>query len=104
MAGFELKALDINNRAGQLARAVWDSLEEARRFKLWLDDTSHSDTALGPSGVGVTTADLTIIRNSFADLGGTSGLWAVSHGSFTPSGANNYFFNAKNLGGIYWTG
>lgn len=104
MAGFELKALDINNRAGSLARAVWDSLEEARRFKLWLDDSTHTDALLGPSGVGVTTADLAIIRSSFADLGGASGLWAVSHGTFTPSGASNYFFNAKQLGGIYWTG
>lgn len=104
MAGFALKADDINNRAGQLARAVWQSLDDARAFKLWLDDTSHNDTALGPSGVGVTSADLTIIRNSFADLGGASGLWAVSHGSFAPAGANNYFFNAKSLGGIYWTG
>jgi hypothetical protein len=103
MAGFALTALDINNRAGALARAVWQSLDDARNFKQWLDDSTHADAALGPTGVGVTTADLTIIRNSFADLGGASGLWAVAHGSYTPTGANNYFFNAKQLGGIYWT-
>lgn len=104
MAGFALTALDINNRAGALVRAVWQSLEDAHAFKLWLDDATHSDTALGPSGVGIPSADLTLIRNSFADLGGTSGLWAVSHGTFAPSGASNYYSNAKQLGGIYWTG
>jgi hypothetical protein len=100
MAGFPLTALDINNRAGALVTGLWTSLEEVRRFKLWLDDATHTDTALGPSGVGVLTPDLVVIRNSFADLGGTTGLYAVAHGSFDPTGANNYFFNAKNLAGL----
>lgn len=101
MAGFPLTALDINNRAGALVTGLWTSMEEVRRFKLWLDDASHNDAALGTSGgVGVAAADLLVIRNSFADLGGAAGLYAVAHGSFAPSGANNYFFNAKNLAGL----
>jgi hypothetical protein len=101
VAGFPFTALDINNRAGALVTGLWTSLEEVRRFKLWLDDASHTDTVLGPSGgVGVTTADLLVIRNSFADLGGASGLYAVAHGSFAPGGASNYFANAKNLAGL----
>jgi hypothetical protein len=100
MAGYPLTALDINNRAGALATGLWTALEDARRFKLWLDDASHNDTAIGPSGVGVTTGDLTVIRNSFGDLGGTSGLWAVAHGTFAPAGASNYFANAKLLTGL----
>lgn len=100
MAGYTLTALDINNRAGSLAFGLWTALEDVRRFKLWLDDSTHNDTAIGPSGVGVTTADLTVIRNSFADLGGTSGLYAVSHGTFAPAGASNYFANAKLLTGL----
>ena len=103
MAGFVITALDVNNRAGALARAVWQALDDAHNFKQWLDDSTHNDTALGPSGVGIPTADLTIIRNSFGDLGGASGLWATAHGTFTPTGASNYFSNAKQLGGIYWT-
>lgn len=100
MAGYPLTALDINNRAGALAAGLWTALEDARRFKLWLDDASHNDTAIGPSGVGVTTTDLAIIRNSFGDLGGAAGLWAVAHGTFAPGGASNYFANAKLLTGI----
>lgn len=100
MAGNPFTAADVNNRAGALVTGLWTSLEEVRRFKLWLDDATHNDTALGPSGVGVTVPDLAVIRTSFADLGGASGLWAVAHGSFDPSGVNNYFFNAKNLTGL----
>jgi hypothetical protein len=101
MAGNPFTAAELNGRAGLLVQSLWTSLEEVRKFKLWLDDSAHNDTALGPSGsIGVTTADLLVIRNSFADLGGTSGLYAVAHGSFAPSGASNYFSNAKLLTGL----
>lgn len=100
MAGYTLSASDINNRAGGLAVGLWQALEDVRRFKLWLDDATHTDTVLGPTGVGVPSVDLTLIRNSIADLGGASGLWAVAHGTFAPGGASNYFANAKQLTGI----
>jgi hypothetical protein len=104
MAGNPYTAANINDRAGSLAYSVWAALEEARRFKLWLDDSSHNDAAIGPSGVGVTTTDLTVIRNSFADVAGSSGLWAVAHGTFAPGGASNYFANAKLLTGLNYAG
>lgn len=103
MAGNTITALDINGRAGLLVTSLWTSLEEVRKFKLWLDDATHNDAAIGPSGIGVTAPDLTLIRNSFADLGGASGLYAVSHGTFAPGGASNYFSNAKQLTGLNYT-
>lgn len=103
MAGFTIAAKDINDRAGALARAVWLALDDAHNFSSWLNDATHSDTALGPSGIGVTTADLLIIRNSFADLGSVNGLWGVAHAQKTVASTNDFFFNAKQLGGIYWT-
>lgn len=99
MAGYPLTALDINSRAGTLARAAWDALDEVNKFKLWLDDADHTDTALGPTGVGVTSPDLVIIRASFTDL---SNLYKVSHG-LQATGVSNFFSNAKKLGGIYYT-
>lgn len=104
MAGYTLTALDVNQRAAALALGLWTALDEAHKFKLWLDDSAHTDTVLGPSGVGVTTADLLVIRNAFADLAGASGLYAVSHGTFAPSGASNYFTNARLLTGINYAG
>lgn len=104
MAGITLTAANIQERAGVLVVGLWTALEDVRRFKLWLDDATHSDANIGPSStVGVPSADLTLIRNSFADLGGASGLWAVSHGTFAPAGASNYFSNAKQLTGITYS-
>lgn len=103
MAGQPFTAADIQARAGLLVTALSTSLNEVRAFKLWLDDATHNDTALGPGGVGVPTGDLTVIRASFADLGGSTGLYAVARGTHAPSGANNYFFNAKNLSGLTYT-
>jgi hypothetical protein len=104
MAGYPLTALDINNKAGLVARAVWEALNDAHDFSLWLADSTHDDTTLGPSGVGVTSADLTVIRASITDLGSVNGLWGVAHAQKTVTSTNDFFFNAKKLGGIYFTG
>jgi hypothetical protein len=104
MAGYALNVSGINDRAGAVATQLWNALEEAHKFKLWLDDATHTDAALGPTGIGVTSADLTIIRAAASDLGSPSGLWGVAHSQSHPAANNDFFFNAKQLGGIYWTG
>lgn len=100
MAGNTFTAADVQNRAGSLVAGLWTQLEDIRKFKLWLDDSSHTDMILGPLGVGVPSGDLTIIRSAIADLGGNSGLWAVSHGTYAPAAPSNFFFNAKLLTGL----
>lgn len=100
MAGISFTATQLNAQAGLLVQSLWTSLEEVHKFKLWLDDATHTDAILTAAPYSVAAGDLTAIRAAFADLGGTSGLWAVAHGSFAPSGANNYFFNAKTLTGL----
>ncbi len=102
MAGYPVIAADINSKAGGLVTSLWDDLEAIRRFKLWLDDAAHGTSYT--AGLGISGADDTLIRNGVADLGGTSGLWAVAHGTFAPAGASNYFFNAKNLTGVNFAG
>lgn len=92
----------MNTKAGALVTSLWDTLEQVRRFKQWLDDATNTDAAL--TALGVAQADLNLIRPAFTDLGGTSGLYAVAHGSFDPTGASNYFFNAKKLTGTNYTG
>jgi hypothetical protein len=52
----------------------------------------------------VTSADLVTIRAATVDLGSANGLWGVAHGQKTVTAVNDFFFNAKLLGGIYWTG
>ncbi len=104
MAGIDFTAAALNNQAGLLVQSAWTSLEECRRFKLWLDDAIHSDAVLTAAPYNVQPADLTVIRASFNDLGGTNGLWAVARGTHDPTGSNNYFFNAKKLTGLNYSG
>lgn len=101
-AGYQVSLLDVQNRSGALVVQLWNNLDEVHKFKLWLDDASHPDSFF--TGLGMAGGDITTMRNSFADLGGASGLWAVSHGSFAPAGASNYFANAKLLTGINYGG
>ena len=88
-AGYQANLLDIN-------------LEAIHSFKLWLDDSAHNDAFF--TALGMDPTDRTTLRNAFADLGGASGLWAVAHGTFAPSGASNYFANSKLLSGVTYTG
>lgn len=104
--GYSANTADINNKAGGLVVALWTNLEEIRKFKLWLDDAVHTDGFLNAAGITGTASsgDVKVLRDSFADLGGASGLWAVAHGTFAPGGASNYFVNAKNLSGVTYAG
>jgi len=103
MAGLDFTATQLNTQAGLLVQSAWTSLEECRRFKLWLDDAIHTDAILTAAPYNVQPADLTVIRAAFADLGGTTGLWAVARGTHDPSGLNNFFFNAKKLTGLQYS-
>ena len=104
--GYPITSADVNNRAGQLVVALWTTLEDVRRFKLWLDDSAHTDAFL--NGIGITgsasSGDVKVLRDAFADLGGAAGLYPVAHGAFAPGGSSNYFANAKNLAGVSYAG
>lgn len=100
--GYPYTAAEINSTAGARITNLWNALNDIRNLKLWLDDATHNDAFL--TALGFSAPDITLLRNSISDLGGASGLWAVSHGSFAPAGASNYFSNAKQLSGMNYTG
>jgi hypothetical protein len=104
--GYPVIAADVNNTAGRLVVALWVDLEAIRHFKLWLDDSAHTDAYLNSLGItgSASSGDVKTLRDSFADLAGASGLYGVAHGTVTPAGASNYFFNAKNLSGVSFAG
>ena len=95
---------DLDNTLNREIGAVWDSLLAIHNRNLWLNDSSHTDalllTPLGYSGPGAGT-DITILRAAITDL---DKLWQVSHAAATQGAANDFFFNAKLLGGIRWYG
>jgi len=99
-AGFPLSKADLDNTLGREVGAVWGALAAISTRNVWLNDSSHSDgnllTPLGYSGSEITT-----LRAAVTDL---NKLWQISHAAATQSPANDFFFNAKLLGGINWYG
>jgi len=110
--GYPVGTADVNNKAGSLVVTLWTTLEQIKQFKAWLDDAGTTDAFLnGLSGGGAngitgsaSSGDVKTLRDSFADLAGAAGLYGVAHGTVTPGGASNYFFNAKHLSGVTFAG
>lgn len=102
MAGIPFTAADVQMRAGLVSQQLWDALDAARTWYLWLSDSTHSAATI--QALGVSLSDDTLIRNSAGDLGGPSGLWSVAHAKVAPAGSSDYFFNAKQLTGTNYSG
>jgi hypothetical protein len=97
--GFPVTKADMDNLAGRLALALWQAFDDVRVFKLGLDDSIHNDaylTALGYSG-----GDITSLRAAFTDL---DKLRQISHAGAIQAATNDFWFNAKNLTGLSYTG
>jgi hypothetical protein len=93
--GFTQTKDDVNNRAGQLAVGLRDTLAECVQFKAWLDDAATTDAFL--SGLGFSSGEITLLRASFTDLAKLSD---ISHAAATQSPANDFWFNARHLTGV----
>jgi hypothetical protein len=105
MAGRQLAALDINNRAAACVEQAWTALDQCNQMYRWLIDSNNTTAILTAAPISLASADDTAIRSGISDLGNTTnGLWAVAHGLFVPGGTNNFFANAKKLSGVNYTG
>lgn len=97
--GFPLSKNDIDTKIGLEIGAVWNSLAAINIRNVWLNDASHNLAAL--SVLGYSASEDATMRAAVADL---NKLWQISHAAATQSSANDFFFNAKLLGGINWYG
>lgn len=101
--GYPVTLADVNNMAGRLVVATWQSLDDVRRFTVWLNDSAHN--AAYTAGLGMAGADDTTLRAAFADL---DSLRQIAHATGakgvanigSSAAANDFFFNAKNLSGL----
>lgn len=100
MAGITFTGAELEQRAGFVAQNLWNALDDARQWYLWLNDSSHSGIW---TPLGIAT-DQSLIMGAAGDLGGPGGLWSVAHSKTTPSGASDYFSNAKQLTGLIYAG
>ena len=106
--GYPITKAGMDSIFGQEIGALWNAFEVIRNRKVWLDDPAHSDanllTPLGWSGSEITT-----LRAAYTDL---DSLRQISHNTGTKGVAtlgliaagNDFFFNAKGLGGPNWYG
>jgi len=109
MAGRALTGQNVQDKAATCVEQVWFALDACNQMYRWFTDATHTDTYLNNLGISGTAAgagtDVKLLRDSISDLGSTTnGLWAVAHGLFVPGGTNNFFFNAKALTGVTYTG
>lgn len=105
MAGYPISAAELNSKAGAVVTNVWDALDQVNRMYKWMNDATHTDNLLVVAPFNIPQADLDLIRPAIADLGSTTaGLWAVAHNLKTVSPTNDFFFNAKKLTGVNFTG
>lgn len=99
-AGYPVSKAALDATLGGEVGAVWAALAAVNGRNTWLNDTSHSDANL-LTPLGYTGSEITTLRAAFTDL---NKLWQISHAAATQASANDFFFNAKLLGGINWYG
>ena len=95
--GLPANKWDIDNRAGNVVRALRDALRDVEAFNVYLDtmdDVELGDVETG--GVGYSTDDITLLRASFVDL---TKLSRIAHAQDTQADPNNFFWNAGKLTG-----
>lgn len=97
--GFPVSKADMDNLAGRLALALWKAFDDVRVFKAGLDDSIHNDAYL--TSLGYSAGDITSLRAAFTDL---DKLRQISHNQATQASGNDFWFNAKNLTGLSYTG
>jgi hypothetical protein len=93
MAGYPITKQDVDSRAGYLVFTLRETFDGVVTLKAWLD--SKTDTEL--TGMGWTSAEVTILRASFTDL---AKLGQIAHAAATQAAVSDFFFNAKSLTGL----
>lgn len=92
--GFPLTKDQLDTRLGQLALTIRDNLADAAQLKAFLD--GQADATL--TGLGYTAGEVTLMRAAYTDL---YNLNRVATAQATQPAANDFFFNAKKLLGVY---
>lgn len=97
--GFPVTKADMDNLMGRQVLALWTALDDVRKFKAGLDDSIHNDAFL--TSLGYSTGDITALRAAYADL---DKLRQISHAAAIQAATNDFWFNAKSLSGLSYTG
>lgn len=92
-AGFPIDKQQIDAKVGQVVLNLREACEDARAFKVWLDE--QTDEVL--LGYGYTEADVTLVRAAVAAL---DKLARIAVAQETQPAADDFFFHARRLTGL----
>lgn len=100
--GLSLTKADIDNRAASVVIQLRDSLRRASEFCTLLNNTNVIPNDAFLTSMGYTAGEVTTLRTSFTDLGGTGvSLFRIANGAVAgPGSPNDFFFTAKLLTGV----
>jgi hypothetical protein len=91
-AGFAVTKDSVNNRAGSLVLTLRQCFDDINNFNGFLNQASTTDASL--TTLGMTQAEVTTLRNSFADL---AKLVQVGRAAAVQAAPSDFFANAKQL-------
>jgi hypothetical protein len=100
--GLSLTKVDIDNRAASVFIGLRDNLRRCSEMNTLLNDTTIIPNDAFLVALGYTAGEVTTLRASFTDLGGTgTSLFRIATGAVAgPGSPNDFYFNAKHLSGI----
>lgn len=102
--GFQATKTDFDSRAGQLVTALRLNLFSCSEFSKVLQGAPWATDA-NLVALGYTQAEVTLLKASFTDLGGTgNSLYRIANGQAFVGSSNNFLFNANQLCGVVGIG
>ena len=91
--GFPVDKNALDNKAGSVAMGLRDTLNEVAKLNAWL----NTKTATDLEQYGYSIAEANALKGALTDL---NALALVANGKQAQPGANDFFFNARNLWGV----
>ncbi len=96
-AGYPIAKTDLDLRMGAMIVAVRDSLEACVLFKALLDDSTILGNSTLTTTLSYSPTEDTQIRAAFSAM---KSLRDISRGLATQPATNDFWFDAKHLGGL----
>lgn len=97
MPGYPVSRNEIDQQLGRAVTDLRDALARCSDINAQLTGDTLTAAILGALDQPYTSAEITLIQNSFADL---AALAQVAHAQRQQVGNNDFFFNARHLTGV----
>jgi len=93
MAGYPTDMTAINNRAGQVAKAMRDVLTDVQHMKAFFDTKTDAEL----EALGYTAQEVAVLKSAYTQL---DQLRLVATGQAEQVGANNFLYFSNQLLGV----